>query len=71
MKLVVSFMLWLLYQQKRAHGVHWIGSWVGYRPGLDSGEKRKICFCCRKSNPGPPALDLLLYRLILFHPGFL
>jgi hypothetical protein len=40
---------------------HWIGGWVGPRAGLDAVEKRKILHC-RKSNPGPPACSLSLYR---------
>jgi hypothetical protein len=27
---------------ERAHGTHWIGGWVGPRPGLDDVEKRKF-----------------------------
>jgi hypothetical protein len=33
------------------HGIHWIGGWVGPRPGLDTIVKRKITIPCRDSNP--------------------
>jgi hypothetical protein len=40
---------------ERAHGIHWIGGWVGSRAGLDDVEKREILT--------PPGLELrLLYR---------
>jgi hypothetical protein len=37
----------------RAHGTHWIGSWVGPRVDVGAVEKRKILHC-RESNPAQP-----------------
>jgi hypothetical protein len=33
--------------KERAPGTHWIGSWVGFRAGLDAVVKRKIPSPCR------------------------
>jgi hypothetical protein len=50
---------------ERAPGTHWIGGWVGPRPGLNDVEKRKFL-----TLPGlelrplsPPARSQSLYRL--------
>jgi hypothetical protein len=37
--------------RERAPGIHWIGSWVGPRAGLDALVERNIPSPCRGSNP--------------------
>jgi len=41
-------------------GIHWIGSWVDPRTGMDTAvEKREIISPCRESNPSRPARNLV------------
>jgi hypothetical protein len=42
---------------KRTPGTHWIGGWVGLRPGLDTEARGKILCLCRGSNPVRPVCD--------------
>jgi hypothetical protein len=43
---------------------HYIGVWAGTTIGLDVVDYRKISFLCRESNPGRPARNPSLYRMI-------
>jgi hypothetical protein len=49
------------------HGTHWIPSWVGLRPGLETVEQRTISCLSQESNPGNPARSPSLYRLRYKH----
>jgi hypothetical protein len=48
--------------------IHWIGSWVDPKAGLNAVEQRKIPCTCRVWNPGRPARSLSLYRLAIPAP---
>jgi hypothetical protein len=48
--------------RERAPGTHWIGSWVGPRPGLDAVVKRKTPSPCRDSNPRWSSRSPALYH---------
>jgi hypothetical protein len=47
---MVSFTPLPLYPGETAPDTHCIGSWVGFRAGMDVMEKRKISFPYRESN---------------------
>jgi hypothetical protein len=51
-RLVVKFTFRPLYPRDKTHDTHSIGSWVGFRGGLDVVEMRRIYFVCRLSKPG-------------------
>jgi hypothetical protein len=56
---VVIFTLRPLYLRGKNPGALWIGGWVGPRAGLAVVMKRKI-MAFRDSNPGRPALNLVI-----------
>jgi hypothetical protein len=57
--------------RERAHGTHWMGSWVDLRTGLEDMEKRKfLTLLVLELRPlGYPARSQSLYRLR--YPGSL
>jgi hypothetical protein len=52
-----------LHTGEEPPAIHWIGSWVVSKAGLDAVEKRKISCHCLESNPGRPARSLSLFQL--------
>jgi hypothetical protein len=58
----------VLTPEERAPGIHWIGSWVGPRTGLNDMERRKIL--PRDSHSDPSAVQPVASRLHqLRYPG--
>jgi hypothetical protein len=48
---------------ERTPGTHWTGGWVGPRAGLDTGDRGKILFPCRGSNPDRPVIQLVVRQV--------